>query len=820
VTISSSFLHKVRGRLQRDRELPLAERVRSSVVLAARYLFGAAGGAVFLRECTEVGAGARVIGGRPYIDNHGVIAIGSHAQLQCQFVPVSLRSGPAGRIDIGEFTSINFATVISARQSVSIGRDCSIGPYCVISDTVGSDPDDPSDEALPVELGERVWLAARVTVLPGSKIGAGSVVTAGSVVSGEIPPGVVAGGAPARTLRKLGAHEEDALRAAASSNAEVPASAEAPAPASAAPPSSPTNGVATSGPSELSRQSSLPPAINASGAKTRGLLVSDFTINEFERRLNDPSEGPLLDFEVAPFGQVLPTLMSPPPPGCDVLVVWTRPEAVIPGFGRLLAFEAVPESELLAEVDQFVDLVARAAAGYRSVFVPTWALPPYRFGLGMLEARAGGAYRALTAMNLRLMDRLSQLNHVYVLNTQRWLERTGSSAQHPKLWYMGKVAFHADVFREAARDIKAALAGLSGGARKLLVLDLDDTMWGGIVGDVGWENLRLGGHDSIGEAFVDFQRAAKDLKRRGIVLAIVSKNTESVALEAIRNHPEMVLRESDFVGWRINWQDKARTIAELATELNLGLQSVVFIDDNPVERARVREALPEVFVPEWPEDRLLYRSSLLALRCFDAPALSREDAERTEMYAAERRREAAKIEVGSIDDWLKTLDLVVRVERVNAVNLTRTVQLLNKTNQMNLSTRRVTEAELKDWLQDPNHEMSVISVSDRFGDAGLTGIVSFEIRDGVASIVDFVLSCRVMGRKIEETMVHLVVEAARRHGLARVEALYSPTAKNKPCLEFWARSGFAVDGNLFHWDAAEREYVRPEAVRLDRADIR
>ncbi len=783
---------------------------------------GAAGGAVFLRDCSQVGVGARVIGGRPYIDNRGFISVGSHAQLQCQFVPVSLRSGPAGRVEIGEFTSINFATVIAARESVRIGRECSIGPYCVVSDTPGSDPDDPSDEALPIEIGDRVWLAARVTVLPGSKIGAGSVVTAGSVVSGEIPPGVVAGGAPARALRKLGKNEASELHEAAAMNgadavngAAVAAIAEAPITADGAALS--LRNVTPEVVAHAAALSSAEAPAVATGPKLRGLIVSDFTINELERRLNDAAEGPQLECEVAPFGQVLPTLLGPPAPECDVLVVWTRPEAVIPGYGRLLAFESVPESEILAEVEQFCDLVIRAAAGYRSVFVPTWALPPYRFGLGMLEARSGGAYRAITAMNLRLMDRLAGANHVYVLNTQRWLERTGSSAQHPKLWYMGKVAFHADVFREAARDIKAALAGLSGGARKLLVLDLDDTLWGGIVGDVGWENLRLGGHDSIGEAFVDFQRALKDLKRRGIVLAVVSKNTESVALEAMRSHPEMVLREGDFVGFRINWQDKARNIAELAAELNLGLQSVVFIDDNPVERARVRETLPEVFVPEWPEDRLLYRSALLGLRCFDAPALSREDAERTEMYAAERRREAAKVEVGSIEDWLKTLDLRVRVEHVSAVNIARTVQLLNKTNQMNLKTRRLTEPELKEWLADANHEMKVLTVSDRFGDAGLTGIVSFEVVDGVANVIELVLSCRVFGRKVEETMLHLIVDGARRRGVRRVEALYLPTKKNKPTLEFLSRSGFACEGDLFSWDARE-PYPCPDVVRLERAD--
>ena len=250
----------------------------------------------------------------------------------------------------------------------------------------------------------------------------------------------------------------------------------------------------------------------------------------------------------------------------------------------------------------------KAASAYRSVFVPTWTQPSYERGLGLIDLREGGVARALHAMNHRLFEKLAAAGNVYVLDAERWMARVGKNAQPPKSWYIGKVPFHAEVFAEAARDIHAALGALAGRARKLLVLDLDDTMWGGIVGDVGWENLRLGGHDGTGEAFVDFQRAVKGLTRRGIVLAVVSKNEEATALEAIRKHPEMVVREEDLVAWRINWNDKAQNILEIVKELNLGLQSVVFIDDNPVERARVREALPEVLVPEWPEDKHLYRA--------------------------------------------------------------------------------------------------------------------------------------------------------------------------------------------------------------------
>jgi FkbH-like protein len=277
----------------------------------------------------------------------------------------------------------------------------------------------------------------------------------------------------------------------------------------------------------------------------------------------------------------------------------------------------------------------------------------------------------------------------------------------------------------------------------------------------------------------------------------------------------MVLRESDFVGWRINWKDKAANIAELAAELNLGLQSVVFIDDNPVERARVRETLPEVLVPEWPEDKLLYPWAFQQLRCFDAPAVSKEDLERTKLYAEERQRETSKTQVGSVEDWLKSLQMKVTAEPLGAANLGRAAQLFNKTNQMNLSTRRLTEAELQAWAKGPGRRLWAVSVSDRFGDAGLTGIVSTEVKGDTCAVADFLLSCRVMGRKVEEAMVHLAVEHAREAGAKAVRAVLLPTAKNKPCADFWAQqSRFASPAEReYAWDVAQ-PYPSPGHIDL------
>jgi FkbH-like protein len=417
-------------------------------------------------------------------------------------------------------------------------------------------------------------------------------------------------------------------------------------------------------------------------------------------------------------------------------------------------------------------------------------------------------------MNTRLIDRLAELPNVHVLDAGRWVAAVGASAQHPKLWHMGKIAFSPEVLTQAASDIKAVVRAVRGEARKVVLVDLDDTLWGGIVGDVGWQNLDLGGHSPVGEAFAAFQRGLKALTRRGIVLGIVSKNTEEVALEAIDAHPEMILKRTDFAGWRINWRDKAENIVALADELNLGLSSVVFIDDSPAERARIRAALPEVLTPDWPSDKLLYDKALRELDCFDAPYIGDEDRARTGMYVAERERRHLQGSAQSLGDYLASLELRVTHEPVDRSNLKRAAQLLNKTNQMNLKTRRMAELQFEEWAAAPQNFTRLFRVADRFGDYGLTGIASFTSQDGAARVTDFVLSCRVMGREVEKAMLGVLADAARDGDLARLVAEYSPTDRNAPCLAFFAdHSGFDRDGDVFTWNLAQ-PYPRPSHVAV------
>jgi FkbH-like protein len=550
-----------------------------------------------------------------------------------------------------------------------------------------------------------------------------------------------------------------------------------------------------------------------------GLLISDFNIENLSSYLKKEPNAPAIDSVITCYGEVFQTLLDDAAP-CwserpDFVVAWTRPEAVLEAFRKLLDCCSVNEKDLNAQVDTFSAALRQASKRTRALFVPTWVIPPFHQTHGLLDlSPTCGVARALMQINRRLLETLEGVPAVYPLWTEKWIQLAGPTAFNQRLWYLGKIRFSNDVFKAAARDLKAGLRGLGGQAKKVIILDLDDVLWGGTVGETGWQGISLGGHDPSGEAFVDFQRDLKALSRRGILLAIASKNEETVAIEAIAKHPEMVLKMDDFAGWRINWQDKAANIIDLMAELKLGVESAVFIDDSPVERARVREALPQLFVPEWPSDKRLYTEALLSLDCFDRPSLTDDDRQRVRMYAVDRGRKESQPQLNNLEEWLATLKTTVTVEELNQSNLPRVAQLLNKTNQMNLSTRRMSEADLHMWASEKDRRTWAFRVSDKFGDSGLTGILSLELDGSQARIIDFVLSCRVIGRKIEEAMLFVAIDCARTAGIQEVNATYCQTPKNKPCYAFFQRSGMTCrDGNTFVWDAAQM-YPLHSAIRL------
>ena len=470
----------------------------------------------------------------------------------------------------------------------------------------------------------------------------------------------------------------------------------------------------------------------------------------------------------------------------NITLVWTTPECISPEFKKLLNQNKINQENIKKDVDYFCSSLKSIKKYSDIVIVPNWILQQQSENNPALAySKDFGVESNLSFMNHYLSEQLSNEKNFYILNSTKWLLNCGiSNAYSSKLWYLSKIPFSNSFFKEAISDLTNLYNSTKGKNKKLLILDLDDTLWGGIVGEVGWKNLRIGGHDYLGEAFKDFQTQIKSLKNQGMVLALVSKNEETTAIEAIKKHPEMVLTMKDFVSYRINWEDKAKNILDIAKELNLGLQSTVFFDDSPFERARVREVLPEVLVPDLPQDPCDYISFLSKLRCFDKNHITEEDKVRSNLYQSENQRTKLKKEIKSLPDWIKTLDLNIVIENISSQNLPRILQLINKTNQMNLSTRRLNEKELDNWTKDSSNNLWSIRASDKFGDYGIIGIISISVKDDIATIVDFILSCRVVGRCIEETMIEFLKEFCLKNKINKIKGNYIKTEKNALCYHF------------------------------------
>jgi len=542
-------------------------------------------------------------------------------------------------------------------------------------------------------------------------------------------------------------------------------------------------------------------------------LISDFNVKPLAQFLAATNDS--FEVDVAPFAQVYQSLDMPPASTDETAVVWTLPERIIPSFARAMSLEKVCHESCLAETRDFAKAVLTFARKRRYVFVSSWALPSDHRGYGVLDWMPQiGLSNLIARMNLCLADELSKAPNVHILDVTRWLG-SGTGITPPKMWYAAKVPFSNAVFERAAKDCLSAMRAVKGQSRKLIVVDLDNTLWGGVIGETGWQGVRLGGHDHVGEAFKDFQSSLLALSNRGIQLAIVSKNDETVAIEAIDLHPEMVLKRRHFAGWRINWSDKAANITSLVQELNFGLSAVVFIDDNPVERDRVAAALPDVMVPEWPIDPTAYVTALRKLDCFDVAVLTNEDRNRTAMYAAERDRRTVMLVADSADTWLSKLDTHLRIARIDSSNIARVAQLFNKTNQLNLSTRRLPDSEILAWSNAPKRSMIAVSATDKFGEMGLVGVVSVEVDACHGRLVDFILSCRVMGRKVEDAMLHVAAAEAARLGGTSLVAQYLPTARNRPTLDVFRDFKLTEKDNQLFFAGSLDHFTVPNEVVVD-----
>lgn len=381
---------------------------------------------------------------------------------------------------------------------------------------------------------------------------------------------------------------------------------------------------------------------------------------------------------------------------------------------------------------------------------------------------------------------------VHLLAVDRLAAEHGTHALYdPALWFRAKQEVHpaaAPLWGDHVARLLAALRGLSA---KCLVLDLDNTLWGGVVGDDGLEGLLLGQGNAMGEAYVAFQRYALRLARRGVILAVCSKNDEATARAVFERHPEMVLRRKDISCFVANWQDKATNLRQIARSLNIGLDALVFADDNPFERNLIRQELPDVAVPELPEDPALYAQTIADAGYFEALSITDEDRARTRQYQANAEREQMRAGSTDMDSYLRGLQMKLLWSPFDRIGLSRIAQLVNKSNQFNLTTRRYTQEELEATMNDPAALTLQLRLTDTFGDNGMIAVVIGRRRSATALEIDtWLMSCRVLGRQVEEATLNLLAGQALTQGYTELIGLYKPTAKNGMVKEHYSRLGF------------------------------
>ncbi|MGQ0732062.1 MAG: HAD-IIIC family phosphatase [Acidobacteriota bacterium] len=500
----------------------------------------------------------------------------------------------------------------------------------------------------------------------------------------------------------------------------------------------------------------------------------------------------------------------------DLVVLDLVGDAACPAlYESFLSLSSADRGEVISRTGELVESAIEALRAWSSARVLIHAFERVVSPtLGILDAGEGSQRHAIGELNQALARIASDRGDVSIVDVDRLVGELGRSHwRDQRMWLMARIPYtNAAMHRIAAEHLRHVRA-LTGRARKLLVLDLDDTLWGGVLGEVGADQISLG-PTYPGNAFVDLQKAVMDLQRRGVILALNSANDEGEAVRVMDSHPAMVLRSRAFAAVRINWQDKAQNLVELSEELGIALDACVFVDNSAAECARVRQALPEVLTVHLEGEPAGFAPRIRQLGVFDTLSYTAEDRQRTSFYRSEAQRGALRRSVSSLDDYLASLESELTIEPVVPATAARAADLTQRTNQFNMTTRRRTKDELLSAVSLPGHEAYVFSLADRFGDHGIIGVMTFEPADeGAVRIADFLVSCRVLKRRIEVEMLRFAISRAHQRGASRVIGEYRPTRRNLPFADFYTANGFQplVQG------ADERTFVAPTNAVLDEA---
>ncbi len=501
-----------------------------------------------------------------------------------------------------------------------------------------------------------------------------------------------------------------------------------------------------------------------------------------------------LQCEVGNYDQVLPVLLDPDSP-----VNRFKPDAVLIAVDhRALPWRPSPGGAGAADtsVEMACNFVRTARDAVRAqssaVCILQNLAPPPETLFGSFERRVPGALASLIdAFNQKLIGSVLKSDDI-LLDVAHIASAVGLESWHShQEWNLAKLPFSSDYIPLYADHVLRLIAAIRGKSRRCLILDLDNTVWGGVIGDDGLEGIRVAQGDAVGEAHLAVQQLALNLRERGIVLAVSSKNDDEVARAPFRNHPEMLLKEDHIAVFQANWRDKATNIKAISEELSLGLESMVFLDDNPVERGLVRAILPEVAVPEVGDDPATFAPTLAAAGYFDIVVFSDEDKKRAALYQDNARRVALQQQAGDVQSYLASLDMEVIFRPFDNIGRSRISQLINKSNQYNLTTRRYSELDVAKIEQDDSCVALQVRLTDRFGDNGMISVVICRPdAPDVWRIDTWLMSCRVLGRGVENAVLAEVVRLAQARGVTALVGDYIPTDRNGMVRDHYEKLGF------------------------------
>lgn len=410
-------------------------------------------------------------------------------------------------------------------------------------------------------------------------------------------------------------------------------------------------------------------------------------------------------------------------------------------------------------------------------------------------------------LNYQLMELAANNDNVYIFDISVLHNKIGRNTSFdPQVYIRTDITTSLDFQPYIADSLLSIIRASIGKFKKCLILDLDNTTWGGIIGDDGLEHIQLG-KLGIGKAFTELQLWAKNLKERGIILAICSKNTDHVAREPFEKHPDMVLRLEDISVFVANWENKADNIRYIQSILNIGFDSMVFLDDNPFERNLVRQELPEVTVPELPEDPAEYMTYLQQFNLFETVSYSGLDKTRTKQYQTEAKRVSLKKSFTSVDSYLKNLEMYAIVSAFDSFNVPRIAQLTQRSNQFNLRTIRYSDKDIKDIIESKKHCTLYISLKDKFGDYGLISLIILEKQKGNTLFIDtWIMSCRVLKRDVEKFVLNELILLAKKEGIHTLIGERLPTKKNVLVIDHYKNLGFTESkDNKWYLDVGKYE---------------